>query len=71
MESNFAGADQSVKKKKLNLYRLPPKNFQDKKDVIRFTNLSKVYNLAGRDEQVTALRSVSLAEGTEFYPVKK
>jgi hypothetical protein len=59
------------KKKKLNLYKLPAKNFENKDDVIYFTNLSKVYNLAGRDEQVTALRSVSLARGQEFYPVKK
>lgn len=62
---------QVQRKRKLNLYRLPPKNFDNKDDVIYFTNLSKVYNLAGRDEQVTALRSVSLAKGQEFYPIKK
>jgi len=46
-----------VKKKnrKLNLYRLPPKNFEGKEDVIKFTDLSKIYNLAGRDEKVVAL----------------
>ncbi len=72
MESS-SPADQGEvhKRKKLNLYRLPPKNFENKEDVIYFTNLSKVYTLAGRDEQVTALRSVSLAKGQEFYPVKK
>ena len=30
-----------IKKKKLNLYRLPPKNFQGKDDVIYFNNLQK------------------------------
>ena len=59
------------KRKKLNLYRLPPKNFEGKEDVIQFTNLSKVYNLKGRDENVTALKSVSLEPGAEFYPIKK
>ena len=39
-----------VKRKKLNLYRLPPKNFEGKDDVISFNNLSKVYTLAGREE---------------------
>ena len=59
------------RRKKLNLYRLPPKNFEGKEDVISFNNLSKVYNLAGRDEEVVALRSVSLTPNSEFYPVKK
>ena len=59
------------KKKKLNLYRLPPKNFANKEDVIYFQNLSKVYKLAGRDELVTALKSVSLSPGEEFYPIKQ
>ena len=61
----------SVKKQKLNLYRLPPKNFEGKDDVISFNNLAKIYNLDGRDEQIVALRSVSLSPGSEFYPVKK
>ena len=60
-----------AKRKKLNLYRLPPKNFEGKNDVISFNNLSKTYNLAGRDEEVVALRSVSLTPNSEFYPVKK
>ena len=42
--------DMPQKKKKLNLYRLPPKVFEDKEDVIYFSNLSKVYSLAGRDD---------------------
>lgn len=58
------------KKLKLNLYRLPPKNFEGKQDVIFFTDLSKTYNLKGRSEAVVALKSVSLAPGSEFYPVK-
>jgi hypothetical protein len=29
----------SAKRKKLNLYRLPPKNFEGKEDVIYFTDL--------------------------------
>ena len=48
------------KRKKLNLYRLPPKQYEGKEDVIYFTDLSKTYNLSGRDDKVTALRSVSL-----------
>lgn len=59
------------KRLKLNLYKLPPKNFEGKEDVISFDNLSKVYNLQGRSETVTALRSVSLKPGDELYPVKK
>ena len=51
----------AVKRKKLNLYKLPPKNFEGKADVIYFTDLSKIYNLAGRDEKVVALKSVSLS----------
>ena len=58
------------KRRKLNLYRLPPKNFDGKEDVIYFDNLSKVYNLQGRDEKVTALKEVSLAPKSELYPVK-
>jgi putative ABC transport system ATP-binding protein len=55
----------------LNLYRLPPKNFDDKEDVIMFSDLKKVYNLEGREEKVVALRSVSLSANTEFYPIKR
>jgi hypothetical protein len=44
-----------IKRRKLNLYRLPPKNFEGKEDVIQFTDLSKVYKLAGREENVVAL----------------
>lgn len=51
--------------------RLPPKNFEGKADVISFTNLSKTYNLEGRDEKIVALKSVSLSREDEFYPVKK
>ena len=60
-----------MKRKKLNLYRLPPKNFEGKADVISFDNLQKVYTLKGRDEKVVALKNVSLASGDEFYPIKK
>lgn len=60
-----------VKRKKLNLYRLPPKNFDDKEDVIMFSDLSKVYNLEGREEKVVALRNVSLSANSEFYPIKR
>ena len=64
-------AGQPIRRKKLNLYRLPPKNFDGKEDVISFNNLAKIYNLDGRDEQIVALRSVSLTPNSEFYPVKK
>jgi putative ABC transport system ATP-binding protein len=60
-----------VKRKKLNLYRLPPKNFEGREDVIVFSDLSKVYNLEGREEKVVALKSVSLAPKSEFYPIKR
>lgn len=59
------------RRKKLNLYRLPPKNFEGKEDVISFNGLSKIYNLDGREEQIVALRSVSLTQNSEFYPIKK
>lgn len=62
---------QPQRRKKLNLYRLPPKNFEGKEDVISFNNLSKIYNLDGREEEIVALRSVSLTPNAEFYPVKK
>jgi len=63
--------DSKVRRKKLNLYKLPPKNFDDKEDVIMFTDLSKVYNLEGREEKVVALKSVSLSTNSEFYPIKR
>lgn len=59
------------RRRKLNLYRLPPKNFEGKEDVITFNNLSKRYTLQGREEEIIALRSVSLNASSEFYPVKK
>lgn len=39
--------------------------------MIWFENLSKTYNLQGRHETVTALRSVSLAPDQELYPIMK
>lgn len=39
--------------------------------MISFTNLSKIYTLAGREEEIVALKSVSLTPNSEFYPVKK
>ena len=39
--------------------------------VIEFENLSKVYKLPGREELVIALKSASLFENEEFYPVKR
>ena len=59
------------RRKKLNLYRLPPKSFEGKEDVITFNNLSKKYKLSGREEDVLALRQVSLNSSSEFYAVKK
>lgn len=60
-----------TRKKKLNLYRLPPKNFEGREDVIMFQDLKKIYNLQGRDEKVVALKEVSLAPNSEFYPIKR
>jgi len=56
---------------KLNLYKLKPKNFDGREDVINFENLSKVYSLEGREDKVVALKSASLSPNTEFYPIKK
>ena len=64
-------ASAPAKKKRLNLYKLKPKNFENKEDVISFTDLGKTYNLEGREEQITALQSVSLNQNSEFYSVKK
>jgi hypothetical protein len=36
-----------------------------------FRDLKKVYNLQGRDEKVVALKDVSLAPKSEFYPIKR
>jgi len=55
----------------LNLHRLPPKNFEGKEDVIVFNGLSKRYTLQGREEEIIALKSVSLNPTSEFYSVKK
>ena len=57
--------------KKLNLYRLPPKNFEGRDDVIIFSDLSKVYGLDGREDKVIALKNVSLSPKSEFYPIKR
>ena len=59
------------RKKKLNLYKLAPKNFTGKEDVISFNDLSKTYNLEGREEKIVALKSVSLTANAEFYSIKK
>jgi hypothetical protein len=63
--------EQKLRRKKLNLYQLPPKSFEGREDVITFNNLSKKYKLSGREEDVLALRSVSLNSTSEFYSIKK
>lgn len=55
----------------MNLYKLPPKDYNGREDVIVFSDLQKVYGLEGRDEKVVALRNVSLSKGAEFYPIKR
>lgn len=61
-----------IRRKRLDLYKLPPKNFEGKADVISFNDLSKTYKLAGKDEEkVVALKSVSLSSKHEFYSIKK
>jgi len=50
---------------------LPPKNFEGKEDVISFNNLSKKYSLTGRDEEIIALKDVSMNSSSEIYAVKK
>lgn len=55
--TSAAKPSDKVRRKRLNLYKLQPKNFEGKSDVISFNNLSKTYNLAGRDgESVVALK---------------
>ena len=66
-----AQEEAKVRRKKTNLYRLPPKNFEGKEDVITFNNLSKKYTLSGREEDITALKDVSMNSTSEFYAVKK
>jgi putative ABC transport system ATP-binding protein len=62
---------QVTKKKRLNLYKLKPKNFEGREDVISFNDLGKTYGLEGREEKIVALHSVSLNSSSEFYSVKK
>ena len=62
---------ESKVKQKLNLYKLPAKNFVHRENVIEFSHLRKEYNLAGREEKVVALKEVSLTKDKEFYPIKK
>ena len=72
MELTKAGEGPKIRRKRLNLYKLPPKSFEGKADVISFNNLSKTYNLSGRaEESVTALKSVSMSPQNEFYSIKK
>lgn len=59
------------KKRRLNLYKLKPKNFEGREDVISFDDLSKTYNLDGREDKVIALKSVSLNSNSEFYAIKR
>ena len=40
-------------------------------NVIEFNGLSKEYKLEGKDEMVVALKSATLADNHEFYPIKK
>jgi ABC-type glutathione transport system ATPase component len=48
---------------------------QDKvlgEDIIKFTNLSKVYKLPGKGENtVIALKNATLDNDQEFYPIKR
>jgi len=62
---------QVPKKRRLNLYKLKPKNFEGREDVISFNDLGKMYHLDGREEKITALKSVSLNSSSEFYAIKK
>jgi len=47
----------------------------DKKElgenIIEFDNLSKMYKLQGREDLVIALKSATLSDESEFYPVKR
>ena len=63
LEGNNSDAATPIKRKKLNLYRLPPKNFENKEDVIWFENLSKQYELTGGAPPVRALHPGSLSPG--------
>lgn len=47
----------------------------DKKElgetIIEFNDLSKVYKLEGREDLIVALKSATLSDESEFYPVKR
>ena len=55
----------------LNLYDLPVKDLSQNANVIEFADLSKHYQLEGREDSVVALRSVTLTHEIEFKPIKK
>ncbi len=40
-------------------------------NIITCQNISKIYILPGSEEKVVALKSISLSEESEFYPVKR
>ncbi|CAD8096586.1 unnamed protein product [Paramecium sonneborni] len=55
-----------------DIYNLPPKEFgpQDE-NVIECEDVSKEFNLIGRDEKVYALKEINLKQNDEFYPIKR
>eukprot|EP00826_Nyctotherus_ovalis_P027084 TRINITY_DN2111_c0_g1_i1.p1 TRINITY_DN2111_c0_g1~~TRINITY_DN2111_c0_g1_i1.p1 ORF type:complete len:302 (+),score=93.54 TRINITY_DN2111_c0_g1_i1:168-1073(+) len=53
------------------IFNLPPKVIKNADDVIICEDLSKEYILEKRAEPVVALRGLTLAESSEFYPIKR
>jgi len=57
----------------LDCYGLPsiPIQKQLGEYVITVNHISKMYNLAGREEAVTALKDITLSCDSEFYPIRR
>ncbi|CAD8190973.1 unnamed protein product [Paramecium pentaurelia] len=55
-----------------NIYNLPPKELgpQDE-NVIECQDVSKEFNLVGRDGKIYALKEIKLKQLYEFYPIKR
>jgi hypothetical protein len=53
------------------IYNLEEKNFKDAETVIECDQVCKQFNLVGRTEQIYALKSVTLKEDDEFFPIKR
>ena len=53
------------------IYNLENRDFSNAEAVIECENVSKVFKLVGRQDEVHALNHVNLRQGDELYPIKK